>query len=305
MVSAHRVAERRAGGGADRREVLQAAAACAAGVSPTRSPVVGIERDLAGAEQQAARAHGVAVGPDRRRSAQRGDRSDDDRTWRRQYIALTIEWHPVATGALPWIAAMRRCAPCFFLPGLIAGASAASAAHAAIAWKKCCDSSFQCARVPVPLDPTGVTPGTVTLTVERKVAATDPTNTAVVALAGGPGQAAVPLATDLRRQPQGRSRPAGPDRVRPARDRLFGRAEVQGARGRLQRPADLAGQARESMRQGDRVQARRSSRPPQRSADIEALRVAAGYSKLVVSASPTAPRSPRSTRRPTPPTSPG
>ena len=92
---------------------------------------------------------------------------------------------------------MRRCVLAFAVV-LVASASAASAADAAISFTRCAHSTLQCARVPVPLDPSGVTPGTITLTVERKVAPQGNTNnTAVVALAGGPGQAAVPLAEDL------------------------------------------------------------------------------------------------------------
>ncbi len=175
---------------------------------------------------------------------------------------------------------MRRCALAFSVV-LIAGASAASAAHAAIAWKKCSDSSFQCARVPVPLDPTGVTPGTVTLTVERKVAATDPTNTAVVALAGGPGQAAVPLATDLAD-----SLKAGlgqqdlivfDQRGTGSSDALKCKALEVDSSDLLTSPAKLESQCAKEI--GSK---RAFFTTAQSVADIEALRVAAGYSKLVV-----------------------
>jgi pimeloyl-ACP methyl ester carboxylesterase len=46
----------------------------------------------------------------------------------------------------------------------------------------------------VPLDRTGSVAGTISLSVERKLAGESPSRTAVVALAGGPGQAADPLA---------------------------------------------------------------------------------------------------------------
>ena len=110
---------------------------------------------------------------------------------------MTIEWHLAHRGALPCSVRMRRLAlACAVV--LVASASAASAADAAISFTRCAHSTLQCARVPVPLDPTGVTPGTITLTVERKLATQGNTsNTALVALAGGPGQAAVPLAEDL------------------------------------------------------------------------------------------------------------
>jgi pimeloyl-ACP methyl ester carboxylesterase len=47
--------------------------------------------------------------------------------------------------------------------------------------------------VPVPLSRTGLAPGTLSLSLERKQAGAVPSKTAVVALAGGPGQAALPL----------------------------------------------------------------------------------------------------------------
>ena len=56
---------------------------------------------------------------------------------------------------------------------------------------------FGCAQLTVPLDPSGVVPGTVTLAIERKVAVTGTATQAVVALAGGPGQAATPFAEDF------------------------------------------------------------------------------------------------------------
>jgi pimeloyl-ACP methyl ester carboxylesterase len=47
--------------------------------------------------------------------------------------------------------------------------------------------------VPVPLDRTAPVPGTIALSVARKLAGVTPTRDAVVGLAGGPGQAALPL----------------------------------------------------------------------------------------------------------------
>jgi pimeloyl-ACP methyl ester carboxylesterase len=54
-------------------------------------------------------------------------------------------------------------------------------------------AGFQCASVTVPLERSGLVPGTIALKVERKQAGFEPSRTAVVALAGGPGQAALPL----------------------------------------------------------------------------------------------------------------
>ncbi len=54
-------------------------------------------------------------------------------------------------------------------------------------------SAFSCTTVPVPLSRTGLAPGTLSLSLERKQAGAAPSKTAVLALAGGPGQAALPL----------------------------------------------------------------------------------------------------------------
>jgi pimeloyl-ACP methyl ester carboxylesterase len=58
-----------------------------------------------------------------------------------------------------------------------------------------CASSpgFTCASVPVPLDRAGGIPGTISLSVERSAAGAGQSQDAVVALAGGPGQATLPL----------------------------------------------------------------------------------------------------------------
>ena len=73
----------------------------------------------------------------------------------------------------------------------------APGADAAIPYAPCDPAGFQCGQLAVPLDRTGAVPGTVTLSVKRVVASSNPTATAVVALAGGPGQAALPVATEF------------------------------------------------------------------------------------------------------------
>jgi pimeloyl-ACP methyl ester carboxylesterase len=79
---------------------------------------------------------------------------------------------------------------------LITSASA-SAATSTIAFSTCADApAYGCAHLVVPLDPSGVIPGTVALSIRRKLAATGTASDAVIALAGGPGQAALPFATD-------------------------------------------------------------------------------------------------------------
>ena len=76
---------------------------------------------------------------------------------------------------------------------------AAPAAHAAIAYAPCQPAGYQCGTLSVPLDRSGAVPGTVTLSATRVVATSNPTKTAVVGLAGGPGQAAIPNAQSFAR----------------------------------------------------------------------------------------------------------
>ncbi|HEX2702160.1 MAG TPA: alpha/beta hydrolase [Solirubrobacteraceae bacterium] len=84
--------------------------------------------------------------------------------------------------------------------GLMIAAASAQAAVSPVAFTPCTSASasgFACAQLTVPLDPSGAVPGTVTLSIERKVAVTGTATQAVVALVGGPGQAAIPLAEGL------------------------------------------------------------------------------------------------------------
>jgi pimeloyl-ACP methyl ester carboxylesterase len=82
----------------------------------------------------------------------------------------------------------------------IAGASALAAdpAAGALSFTPCARSpGFSCATVPVPLEHGGGVPGTISLSVERKAAGVTQSPGAVLALAGGPGQAANPLSEQL------------------------------------------------------------------------------------------------------------
>lgn len=75
---------------------------------------------------------------------------------------------------------------------------AAPAAGAAIAYSSCSQgSALQCGSLDVPLDRGGEIPGTVRLVAVRRLAASNPTNTAVLGLTGGPGQSAIPLVSDF------------------------------------------------------------------------------------------------------------
>ena len=153
----------------------------------------------------------------------------------------------------------------------------APGAHAAIAYAPCEPAGFQCGQLAVPLDRAGAVPGTLTLNVKRVVAASNPTATAVVALAGGPGQAAIPVASEF-------ASILGPSLA--TRDLLVYDQRGTGSSGRLTCPAfergvssivDAAaacanqlGPARGFYRTSDSVD------------DIEALRVESGYQKLVL-----------------------
>ncbi len=93
---------------------------------------------------------------------------------------------------------MRLSAPLALLvaAGLLLALS--PSANAAIAYAPCsAGSPLQCGSLDVPLDRSGALPGAVRLAVVRRVAASNPTSTAVVGLAGGPGQAALPLISDF------------------------------------------------------------------------------------------------------------
>ena len=149
------------------------------------------------------------------------------------------------------------------------------AARAAIPFAPCTPAGFQCGALTVPLDRTGAVAGTVTLHAERLPAASNPSATAVVALAGGPGEAALPFAADFA------------SILRPAlagRDLLVFDQRGTGTSGRLRcaalddpTSADPAaacaaelGPARGFYRTADSVD------------DIEAIRQHGGYAKLVL-----------------------
>lgn len=158
----------------------------------------------------------------------------------------------------------------------LACALAPAGASAALPWAGCPTAGFECATLPVPLDRANPAGEQVTLSVSRVKAATNPNNVAVVPLAGGPGQAALPLAQTFASVLQ----PAIADR-----DLLVFDQRGTGASGALsckalsqrgsivklaENCASEIGPRRAFYRTADSV------------ADIEALRVAGGYSKLVL-----------------------
>jgi pimeloyl-ACP methyl ester carboxylesterase len=71
-------------------------------------------------------------------------------------------------------------------------------ADAQIAWAPCGDSNeYACGHLTVPLDPGGSAPGQITLAMHRHRAPVGEAREAVIALAGGPGQAALPFTEDF------------------------------------------------------------------------------------------------------------
>jgi pimeloyl-ACP methyl ester carboxylesterase len=159
---------------------------------------------------------------------------------------------------------------------LLAGLAGAGPARAAIPWAACPTAGYECAHVDVPLDRTGQVPGSVSLAVSRAPAASNPTGAAVVALAGGPGQAALPLTESF-------GRVLAPFIA--SRDLLVFDQRGTGSSGSLD---CTALHQRETLQKtaascaGQLGPARGAYRTPDSVEDIEALRVAGGYNKLVL-----------------------
>ncbi len=163
------------------------------------------------------------------------------------------------------------------LAALMGGALAPAGVAAALPWTPCQPAGFECASLGVPLDRSGRTPGTVTLNAKRVPAAANPGRIAVVALAGGPGQAAVPIASDF-------ASILGPaiasrdllvyDQRGTGASNPLGCAALNRSSGSITFVArscsEQLGPARGFFRTVDSVQ------------DIEALRVAGGYERLVL-----------------------
>lgn len=153
---------------------------------------------------------------------------------------------------------------------------AAAGADAAMTFTPCSPSGFSCGELTVPLDHSGQAPGTLVLHAKRRVAAANATNTAIIPLAGGPGQAALPVSADFATLLGS---------ALDTHDLLVFDQRGTGTSNRLScsafqdsgpmaaiiaRCADELGPARAYYRTADSVE------------DIEALRVAAGYERLVL-----------------------
>ena len=130
----------------------------------------------------------------------------------------------------------------------------------------------------MPLARAGTAPGTISLSVERKLAGASPTHTAVLALAGGPGQAAIPLAEFIAQAiaPALGSRDLlvydqrGTGASDPLSCAAFETFSLKPALQIFEQCASQLGSARGAFTSAESVE------------DIEALRQAAGYEKLVL-----------------------
>jgi pimeloyl-ACP methyl ester carboxylesterase len=159
----------------------------------------------------------------------------------------------------------------YVLAGLVCviAAAIATPAQAAIPFAPCTPAGFQCAQLAVALDPTGGAGGTLTLNIKRRPAAATQTSSAVIGLAGGPGQAAIPFASKIATN------------IAPAigaRDLIVFDQRGTGSSGELQCPGRTT-PARCAVSIGPSRAFYRTSESVE---DIEAIRRAAGYAKLVL-----------------------
>jgi pimeloyl-ACP methyl ester carboxylesterase len=165
------------------------------------------------------------------------------------------------------------------VPAAIALLAPAAPARAQVAWSGCTDEGFQqfqCARVPVPVDRSGGVPGTIELFARRLTSNAGPASTAVVFLSGGPGQAA----SGSARQTAMALAPA-----LGTRDLIAFDQRGTGGSGALQCEALRRGSSGREIAAGcaNEIGARRGLyRTADSVADIEDLRAAAGYERLVL-----------------------
>jgi len=150
----------------------------------------------------------------------------------------------------------------------------------ALAFTRCPQGGgFSCSTLSVPLDRSGGVAGAVTLSVERLQAGSAPSESAVVALAGGPGQAAIPVASELA----GAISPALAGRDLIVFDQRGTGSSGPLACSALEGESEIAAIGRAFERCAFQIGAGRGSYTTQESvADIEALRQAMGYRKLVL-----------------------
>ena len=269
--------------------------ACSAGRLADELAGLGIERDLARAEQQPRGADGVAVRADGRGGAEGGHglamlghggrlSSLGDRSAGR-YRAATVR-----TDAPNGTAGSARC-------------RRPSPPRRAVRQRR--DRlrpvrrrlALQCGSLDVPLDRSGAIPGTVRLAAARRVAPSNPTSTAVVGLAGGPGQAALPLITDFATLLAPGARHARPADVRPARHRRLEPADLHAV-------GQLADRRRPALRDRASASGAASTRRPRASRTSRPCAPTAATRSSSSTASPTARRSRSTTPRAIPTASP-
>ena len=157
--------------------------------------------------------------------------------------------------------------------GFAAALGAATPAGAVLATAPCSGGELRCATLSVPLDRSGIVPGTVDLNVRRLPARPvgTPTTEAVIALAGGPGQSAAPLTADFA------------DALSPLladRDLIVFDQRGTGQSGPLSCPGADSGPVATCAR--FLGPARGLYRSIDSAEDIEALRQVGGYDKLVI-----------------------
>ena len=148
-----------------------------------------------------------------------------------------------------------------------------------ILWGPCGDSnSLACGHLTVPLDPSGATPGTITLALRRHRAPVGESKDAVIALAGGPGQSAIPFIGEFGQilGPIAATRDViafdqrGTGLSHPLSCPAFEHLRGGGSPQAVAICAGQIGETRGLYRTADTV------------ADIEAIRQAGGYEKLVL-----------------------
>jgi pimeloyl-ACP methyl ester carboxylesterase len=156
----------------------------------------------------------------------------------------------------------------------------AGAGGVQIAFAPCAGTNaFACGHLAVPLDPGGETPGSITLAVRRRLAPVGEARSAVIALAGGPGQSAIPFAEDFTEL-------LGP--ILDTRDLLVfdqrgtGESHPLSCHGFEQPRAYRSAEALIGACANQIGPERAFYTTPDSVADIEALRVAGGYEKIVL-----------------------
>jgi pimeloyl-ACP methyl ester carboxylesterase len=174
----------------------------------------------------------------------------------------------------------RRTSPLLLVAMSLAGSLAALAPTAgALTFAPCSSSAtFECTTVPVPLDRGGGLPGEIALSLERKPASLPSSQSAVVALAGGPGQAALPLGEFIAKAlaPALATRDLlvfdqrGTGSSDPLSCPALGSSEASSVSQLLEQCALQIGPARGAFTTSESIQ------------DIEAIRQAGGYQKLVL-----------------------